>query len=51
MNNICAYGAADWTVYIVYVCDTRQNGTIGWRGDELLNKVVIFVFSAQKVFS
>ncbi len=28
-----------------------QNGTTGWRGGELLNKVVIFVFFAHKKYS
>ncbi len=37
---------------IVYTCDTLQNGAIGWRGgDEMLNKVVIFVFFALKKYS
>ncbi len=40
------------TAYIVYVCDILQNGTIGWRrGDELLNKVIIFVLFAHKKYS
>ncbi len=40
------------TACVVYVCDTLQNGTIGWRrGDKLLNKVVIFVFFAHKKYS
>ncbi len=38
--------------YIVYVCDTLQNGAIGWRrGYEWLNKVVIFVFFAHRKYS
>ncbi len=38
--------------YVVYVCNTLQNGTIGWRGgDKLLNKVVILVFIVHKKFS
>ncbi len=39
------------TAYVIYVCDTLQNGAIGWRGgDELLNKV-IFVFFEHKKYS
>ncbi len=38
-----------YVAYIVYVCDTLQNGFIRWHGeDELLNKVVILVFFAHK---
>ncbi len=38
--------------YVVYVCGTLQNGAIGWRGgDELLTKVVNFVFFAHKKYS
>ncbi len=38
--------------YVVYVCDTVQNGTIGWHGgDKLLNKVIILVFFAHKKYS
>ncbi len=37
------------TAYFVYVCNTLQNGAIGWRGgEELLNKVVLFVFFVHK---
>ncbi len=37
--------------YVVYVCDTLQNGAIGWcGGDELLNKVVFFVFFVHKKY-
>ncbi len=40
------------TAYVLYVCDTLQNGTIGWRGgDELLNKIFSFVFFAHKKYS
>ncbi len=40
------------TAYAVYVCDTPQNNAIGWHGgDELLNKVIIFVFFAHKKYS
>ncbi len=38
-----------YVAYIIYVCNTLQNSVIGWHGgDELLNKVVIFVFLAHK---
>ncbi len=41
-----------YVAYVVYVCDILQNGAIGWRGgDELLNKVVNFVFFAHKKYS
>ncbi len=44
VNNVSTYIA-----YVVYVCDNLQNGAIGRRGgDELLNKVVIFVFFVHK---
>ncbi len=34
------------------MCDTLQNGVIGWRrDDELLNQVIIFVFFAHKKYS
>ncbi len=37
--------------YVVYVCDTLRNGATGLReGDELLNKVVIFVVFAHKKY-
>ncbi len=40
------------TAYAVYVCDILQNSATGWRGgDELLNKVVIFVFFVHKKYS
>ncbi len=52
VNSVSAYGAEQRTEYVVYVCDTPHNGAIGWRrGDELLNKVVIFVFFAHKKYS
>ncbi len=38
-----------YIAYVVYICDTLQNGAIGCHGrDKLLNKVVFFVFFVHK---
>ncbi len=52
VNILSAYGAADRTAYVVYVCDSLQNGAISWRRrDELLNIFDVFVFFVHKVLS
>ncbi len=53
VNRVFAYVRCCWhrTAYVVYVCDTLQNGAKGWRGgDKLFNKVIIFVFVGQKKY-
>ncbi len=62
VNNVCcSVSAAPYVdtlfmlftrTYVVYFRNTLQNVAIGWRGgDELLNKVIIFVFFAHKKYS
>ncbi len=47
-NNVSAWRS----VRCLRSVDTLQNGAIGWHGgDELLNKVIIFVFFAYKKYS
>ncbi len=51
-NNISAWRSWHRTAYVVYIQWVLSKIEPGWRGgDELLNKVVIFVFFAHKKYS
>ncbi len=52
VNNISAYGAADTEQHTLFTCVILSKMPPGWGGgDELLNKVDIFVFFAHKKYS
>ncbi len=51
INSISTYGATNTEQHMSFTYVILQNGAIGWRrGDELLNKVIIFVFFAHKKY-